>query len=215
MALTGKKLVIGVTGNIACGKTFLLEKFSAIAKEEKIKFYIINIDLIRRNILTTSKSQKHIRLRKILNKKLGLNLLDKNIKINGQILGTIIFNNKNKMDVYKKIINPEILKIAKEEIKKRKGIIAIEWAMLAEDNFLNLARHVIFVKCNKKVQNKRLIKPDIPLSQLKLRIKSQTPTMKKIKLIKQKLNKNNKFFIFDTSDNPDLPKYKLLFKKIT
>lgn len=212
-----KKYIFGVTGNISSGKSFLLKIFPDISEKRKMNLHIIDVDQLRRYILIYSKKSRHIILRKELNEKLGLSLNDNDIKINGELPGEKIFHDKGKMLLYKKIVNPEIFLLIKEEIEKFNGLIAVEWAMLAEDNMLNIVNNnVILVKCNERTVKMRTINPDIPESQMLARINFQTNVEDKIKIIQEKIQSDNKGFLilFDTSNNPKIDAYEDLFNNL-
>src|SRR3989339_771829 len=126
MELTGKK-IFGITGDIASGKTFTCNKLVKIATKKKIKLQILSVDDIRRNILSKSKKQKHIDLRKLLIKKLKLKKIDKKYAfINLLEISNRIFGNVNNMKFFRSQVNKETYLIIKNHILKTKDIIILE-----------------------------------------------------------------------------------------
>ena len=182
------KEVFGVTGNIASGKSYALDTFKQIAKKENIKISLVQVDEIRREILTSSKDLTFIKLRQTLVEKLNLSLIQNSpyYAISGLELGETIFSSEKKMETYKDIVNPFIRDILTSKINNSKGIIVVEWAMLAEDGWLDLVNgNVVLLKCSESTQSNRLMDTDLPLSQLHKRIKFQLNTKRKTNLIKK------------------------------
>lgn len=211
------QIIFGVTGNIATGKTYACRMFSGIAKERRISFHHIDVDKIRRHILLHSLSKKNKEIRKILIKKLNLKNNNKNFEIDGLTLGEKIFSDKKAMTIYKAIINNEIVRTIESKIKKLNGIIAIEWAMLIEDNLLSLAgNNIVLVTCGKEIQKMRLINSDLPKAQLEKRIKVQSEDVEKInKILKQQKEEGKgKLFIFNTTKSPQKSEYEKFFTKL-
>jgi len=208
-----KKLIFGITGGLGVGKSYTGNKLQEIFKEERIELAIIEIDLIRRHILKNSIERKHIEIRKRLIKKLQMETYEENYSINGRILGEMIFNDQNSMFEYKKIVNNEIKRIVKSEIKNRKEkYFAIEWSMLAEDGYLPLVKNnVLIVSCDKNMVLRRLKGADLPKSQLVARMAVQPSPAETIKKIKKE---KAKYIIFDTSTNPAKNEYRKLTKNI-
>ena len=103
------KKVIGTTGSIGSGKSYAVDIFKKICKEKRINAIFLDVDDIRRNILSKENIDRNQ-----LNQK--------------------IYNDKNAMEEYKQFINPKIKKYLNEQISKNDGVIFIEWALLIEDN---------------------------------------------------------------------------------
>ena len=116
------KKVIGTTGSIGSGKSYALDIFKKICKEKRINAIFLDVDDIRRNIL----SKENI-ARNQLNQK--------------------IYNDKNAMQEYKQFINPKIKKYLNEQISKNDGVIFIEWALLIEDNLYDIVDSIIMIYC--------------------------------------------------------------------
>ena len=119
------KKVIGITGSIGSGKSYVVDIFKKICKEKKINAIFLDVDDIRRNILDKEN-------------------VDRN-QLNHKI-----YNDENAMEKYKKFINPKIKKYLNEKISKHDGFIFIEWALLLEDNLYDLVDSVIMIYCQKK-----------------------------------------------------------------
>ncbi len=179
------KKIIGITGSIGSGKSYAVEIFKKICKENKINAMFLDVDDIRRNILEKEN-------------------IDRN-KLNEKI-----YNNENAMKEYKEYINPKIRNYLNEQIRNNEGIIFIEWALLLEDNLHDIVDSVIMVYCEEDMQIKRLENGDLGKEKIIKRIKMQLTNEEKIQKLKQ-LQKE--FFIIDTTNNPKENEYEELLKK--
>jgi len=179
------KKVIGITGSIGSGKSFSVNIFRKICKENKIRAIFLDVDDIRRSILEKDK-------------------IDRN-ELNPQI-----YNDKNAMKEYKKYINPKIRNYLNKEIKKNDGIIFIEWALLLEDELYDIVDSIIMVYCQEEIQIRRLENGDLGKEKVIKRIKMQLNNEQKIEKLKQ-LKKE--FFIIDTTNNPQESEYEEILKK--
>lgn len=198
-------------------KTFLCEQLESIAKLYNQKIKIINVDQIRRLILSHSQNKKYINLRKKLAQKLNLQTNLPTHQIDWKVLWNKIFFNPKDMEIYKSTINPHITNIIKNKIKKYNWIVLLEWAALVEDWLLPICSYnVILTKCSKAAQIQRFEKSDLPLEQLRKRLQHFLPNIKTINIIKNMINAAWRWnlIIFDTSNNPSKSEYFKLFNKI-
>lgn len=179
------KKIIGITGSIGSGKSYAVDIFKRICKENKIKAIFLDVDDIRRNIL-------------------------KEENIDRAQLNQKIYNDKKSMEEYKQFINPKIKKYLNEKISQNDGIIFIEWALLLEDNLYDIVDSIIITYCQEKIQIERLENADLRREEVIKRINLQLTNEQKIDKIK-KIRKE--FFIIDTSDNPNEKEYEELLKK--
>jgi dephospho-CoA kinase len=209
------RLVFGICGNIACGKTYASKILGEIAIRQKHLYNRIDVDGIRRYILSESLLEKHIAVRRKLIRSLNLDIINKPYTINGSLLGNVIFSSPEKMDLYRKIVNGEIAKQLKEKIYNLEDIVAVEWATLLHDQLLPLVNHnILLVTCSKDEQKRRLINPDIPQDQLKQRLNFQKSVNRKMRYLKEFSTNPDKLIIFDTGNNPPESAYEDIFDKI-
>lgn len=179
------KKVIGITGSIGSGKSYAVDIFKKICKENKIKAIFLDVDDIRRNIL-------------------------KEENIDRTQLNQKIYNDKKSMKKYKQFINPKIKKYLNEKISQNDGVIFIEWALLLEDNLYDIVDSIVIIYCQEEIQIKRLENGDLGKEEIIKRINLQLTNEQKIDEIK-KVGKQ--FFIIDTSHSPKEYEYKELLKK--
>lgn len=167
-------LVIGLTGNIGCGKSSL----SYILKQKSLD--IIDADIISREIMNDKELLTEV-----------FNVFGDNIKgIDGSLdrkkLGSIVFNDDNKLISLNNITHPAIKKEIKRRIKdiesSNRNIVVVDAALLIEGEFLDLVDKLIVVTCDEKIQINRIIKRDNTTREEALkRINSQMSQDEKIK----------------------------------
>ncbi len=95
------------------------------------------------------------------------------------------------MEIYKELINPEIIEALKLKIESLEGVVLIEWAMLIEDWMMSLAdNNVILLWIDEDLQLQRLENGWLSNSEIRHRIKftnsSWTDNREKIILKAQK-----------------------------
>ncbi|GAA0862316.1 dephospho-CoA kinase [Paraclostridium tenue] len=167
-------LVIGLTGNIGCGKSSL----SKILRQNSID--VIDADIISREIM----DNKSI-LTEIFNS-FGEQVKRENGTLDRKKLGSIVFTNDEKLIKLNNITHPAI----KKEIKKRiedikannRNIVIVDAALLIEVNFLDLVDKLIVITCDEKIQIERIISRDnFTREEAISRIKSQMSQGEKLK----------------------------------
>ncbi|MBI5418089.1 dephospho-CoA kinase [Candidatus Poribacteria bacterium] len=99
-------LIVGLTGNIACGKTTAANFF------KKLGAHVIESDEIARGFTIPGTPQYAEILRFF-----GKDILDSEENINRARLGSIVFSNKEKLKVLNKILHPPTIDTIKQEIK--------------------------------------------------------------------------------------------------
>jgi dephospho-CoA kinase len=197
------KFILGVTGSIGCGKTYACNLLIQSAIKQKINTNYINIDYIRRNILSTEENYSEVR-KKLVNI-FGENIENKDSSISRTKINNIIFYDNEAMSKFKTITYPYIKTEVNNQIKN--GFNLIEWALLVEDEFISLIdKTVLVVTCNYQTQLNRIKDKEI-----QKRINLQLSNQEKI----EELKKQNKIiYQFDTTNNPSKKSYDNLFEKI-
>lgn len=168
--------IIGLTGNIACGKSTV----AAIFKE--LGATLIDADKVARDIVGKDKPA----LGKIINH-FGNEILNKDGTLNREKLGRKVFNHKNQRQILNDITHPEIFKEINNLIEKYRSegqkIVIIEAALIVErEKLIKIIDKLIVVSTSKDIQIKRLKDRDgFSKEQAILRINSQIPIEEKIK----------------------------------
>ena len=143
-------MIVGLTGGIGSGKSVAGKYFNELGID------IIDADDISRSIL-----DNNIKARKLFLENFGNNFLDKNNKIDRDLLRSEIFKNPDKKDLLESIIHP----IVKEEISKfieqSNSIYKIIMVpLIFETNSQNFYNKIIVVDCDINHQIDRASKRD-------------------------------------------------------
>ncbi|MDY6154283.1 MAG: dephospho-CoA kinase [Terrisporobacter sp.] len=167
-------LVVGLTGNIGCGKSSLSDIFRA----EGIK--IIDADIIARQIYEDEKL-----LRKVY-ETFGNDIKNEDGSLNRKALGRIVFSDDEKLIQLNKLTHPVIRQKVSDEIEEYKSqneeIVILDAALLVESDYLNFIDKLLVVTCKENIQIERIIARDnCSIEEALGRIKSQMSQENKVK----------------------------------
>lgn len=167
-------LVLGLTGNIGCGKSSL----SNILIENKID--VIDADIIARHIF-----EDRYLLDRVF-EIFGESIINDDKTLNRKTLGNIVFNNDEKLTLLNSLTHPrikeKILNKINEAKNDSKDIIVIDAALLVEGGYLDIVDKIVVVTCNEEIQIQRIQKRDKCSKEEAIsRIKSQMKQEEKIK----------------------------------
>ena len=167
-------LVVGLTGNIGCGKSSLSDIFRA----EGIK--IIDADIIARQIYDDEKL-----LRKVY-ETFGNVIKNEDGSLNRKALGRIVFSDDEKLIQLNKLTHPVIRQKVSDEIEEYKSqneeIVILDAALLVESDYLNFIDKLLVVTCKENIQIERIIARDnCSIEEALGRIKSQMSQENKVK----------------------------------
>ena len=167
-------LVVGLTGNIGCGKSSLSDIFRA----EGIK--IIDADIIARQIYEDEKL-----LRKDY-ETFGNDIKNEDGSLNRKALGRIVFSDDEKLIQLNKLTHPVIRQKVSDEIEEYKSqneeIVILDAALLVESDYLNFIDKLLVVTCKENIQIERIIARDnCSIEEALGRIKSQMSQENKVK----------------------------------
>lgn len=167
-------LVVGLTGNIGCGKSSLSDIFRA----EGIK--IIDADIIARQIYEDEKL-----LSKVY-ETFGNDIKNEDGSLNRKALGRIVFSDDKKLIQLNKLTHPVIRQKVSDEIEEYKSqneeIVILDAALLVESDYLNFIDKLLVVTCKENIQIERIIARDnCSIEEALGRIKSQMSQENKVK----------------------------------
>jgi len=168
--------ILGLTGNIACGKSTV----AAIFKE--LGATLIDADKVARDIV----GKGNPALKKII-KHFGNEILNKDGTLNREKLGRKVFNDEKARQILNDITHPEIFKEINNLIEKYRSegqkIVIIEATLIVErEKLKKIIDKLIVVSASKDIQIKRLKERDgFSKEHAILRINSQIPIEEKIK----------------------------------
>ena len=176
----GEIVIIGITGSIATGKTY-------VEKLIKAKGYqVIDADHIAHQALY----QNTDAYEKIVSE-FGKTILNKNHSINRRKLGQIIFRDAHKKRLLESIIHPFVIDKIKQKIeqKAKNKILFISVPLLYETNMENMFDKVIVVYTSEEKQIERLMNRD--------KIDKETALLKIINQMPLETKKNKADILID------------------
>ena len=172
-------LIVGLTGGIVGGKSTVASMF----KDLGVK--IVDADKLGHSVILPHRPawKKIIRL-------FGKDFLRKDLTIDREKLGKIVFANQTLLKKLNEITHPEIIKLIKKEINLAKNkthsqekILIIDAALIYEAKIDRLMDKIVVVYIDEDEQIKRLIKRNnLSKDEALQRIKSQMPMKEKAEM---------------------------------
>lgn len=167
-------LILGLTGNIGCGKSSL----SKILMQNNID--VIDADIISRNIFEDKE------LLNLVFENFGENIKNLDGSLNRKALGNIVFNDDQKLVILNGLTHPKI----KEKILSKineirnigKSLVVIDAALLIEGGYLDILDKLIVITCKESIQISRIqLRDNLTKEQAISRMNSQMSQDEKIK----------------------------------
>jgi len=161
-------MIIGVTGNIASGKTEVAKLL-----KQKLGGIVINADRVAHELYAP-----HTPVWQSVVRTFGKEILKKNTQeIKRNVLGSMVFHDSAKMKALENIVHPFVVKDIKKRIatlqKKTPAMpIILEAVKLLDSKLLDLVDKVCFVSTTKEIQIARLLAKDVSMEEALARIDS-------------------------------------------
>jgi dephospho-CoA kinase len=168
--------VIGLTGNIACGKSVVARMF------EELGAKIIDADRIARLVVEPGEPAW-----KEIVEKFGEGILNTDRTIDRNKLGEIVFNDNEKREELNRITHPKIIEGIKKRIEEYReekvNVVMVEAALIVEKGGMRpIISDLIVVIADEETQIKRLIeRSGLSREEALSRISSQMPISEKVK----------------------------------
>ncbi len=167
-------LVVGLTGNIGCGKSSLSKIFIDNGLD------IIDADIISREIMNDHD------LLDLVFETFGDEVKSIDGTLNRKKLGSIVFNDDKELIKLNNITHPAIKRKINSRIEyllnNQTNIVIVDAALLIEGKFLDLVDKLVVVTCDEKIQLERIMKRDnLDIEDVLKRIKSQMKQSEKVK----------------------------------
>ena len=145
--------IIGITGGVGAGKSYILDYI-----QENYKARIIKTDEAAELLRTPG----HRCYEKIV-ELLGNAILNENKTINKNKMAELIFSNQEKLEKINGIIHPEVNRYVMEEIEKEKiagenDYFFIESALLIENHYDEICDELWYIDTKEEIRRERLKK---------------------------------------------------------
>lgn len=169
-------LIVGITGGMGTGQTtlakFLEEMGVKIIYADKIAHHIVNRDA---------------EVKKNLRKAFGNNIYTRNGKLKRKLLGGMVFNDENRVQLLNKIVHPPMAAQIIEEIERAREsgkypIIALDAPLIFEADLEKMFDTIVVVTSKMANRISRIEQRDgLPKKEIMRRIRKQLPVEEKAK----------------------------------
>lgn len=197
-----KQYLIGLTGEIGSGKSYVGGQLVKLAKKDKIVAHNIELDLLAQQIQEDLSEEKYELVRQEIINNFGKEVSKTDGSIDRKALGEIVFADGEKLSKLNEIMHTPILVRLRKELKNKEGLIILNAALLAETEMMDLSNYnLILLNVNEKNQEQRLIKRGLSKEQIKRRLASQYDFAKKKKIIEKAISnyQHGQLFILENS----------------
>ncbi len=198
--------IMGVTGTIGAGKSFISNKFEEIGKERGVEVHNIDLDKIWHQILGELTESLYVKTRKNIVDYFGKDLQMEDGFIDRQALGKIVFEDPEKMKKLNEFMIKAFLVKIKRELYNKKGLILLNGALIIESNMTFFCNNnVVIVAISDEEQDSRLKDRWFSSEQRIQRIKSQYNFEQKKEVLDNQISKDNygNAFVINNSDSYD------------
>lgn len=145
-------MIIGLTGGVGSGKSTVLTIL-----QDKYKAHIIEADKIAHTLITPGHNCYDV-----IVKEFGAKILSEDKTIDRKVLGSIVFKDKDKLEILNQIIHPAVKTEIKIKIKliqdnDPKAIIVIEAALLIEAGYRDVCDSFWYISTEYPIRKQRLM----------------------------------------------------------
>ena len=182
------KFILGVTGNIACGKSTVARMFKTG------DCLLIDADKLSRRLIARG-GPVYRKIKKLFGEK----VLKRGGFIDRKKLGEIVFSDRDALKKLNRLMHPEIIRLIRGSIdRSKKKLIILDAALIVEAGLSGLMDKLVVVRAGKSQQVRRAQKSlGLNKKEVSLRMESQ---------ISQ--NKKSRFADFIIDNNKSLAKTK-------
>jgi pantetheine-phosphate adenylyltransferase len=158
------QFLIGVTGGIGCGKSFVTKKLVEIAENDPVYkglFHSIDMDELGRYILKDSTEDIHMLIRDKVAKAIKKELIVEG-KIDIHMLLIKLFDSPESTNIrkrFEKIMEEPMTHLLRKRLRPLRGVILISSALFVESKICDLVNNnILFIECTERTRLTRLIK---------------------------------------------------------
>lgn len=149
--------LIGITGKMAAGKSFLIEKL----KSKNLDCVFIDVDQFRRDLFNNMDYVAEL--------KSTIFELNSYAEINSIVLNQYIYEDEKYMEAYKKILYKYLFAY----LDSFERNVIVEWALILQDNLADKFTKIVYVDTNDEVILERLVDGDLEIEEVKKRLSLQ------------------------------------------
>ena len=140
-----RKLVIGIMGGIASGKSTLAGVFAELGAT------IVDADVIGHQVLERPEVKERVRI------VWGDSVFSADGSIERSRLGAEVFSNPEAMSKLSSIVHPLILETLSEEVRESDSTVVLDAALLDEFSLTAICDHLVFVESPTELREQRAL----------------------------------------------------------
>jgi pantetheine-phosphate adenylyltransferase len=198
----GKRIIIGVTGTIGAGKSYVTNQLVEAFNKEDRPAYNIDLDAIAHDILDSLDEPIYRKVRNDITHSFYNKVDGYKGSIDRAKLGEIVFNDPMKMQILNSIMIPAMLTRIKREIANKEGIFFINGALLIEAGWNKLCNNnIVLVGCDEQTQHERLADRGHDEEEIKKRVGAQLKFHEKHVQLRELIKQDSygRIYLFDNS----------------
>lgn len=208
--ISGQYLV-GLTGEIGSGKSYIGQKLVQLAQKKGLKAHNVELDHLSWQIQEDLQEEKYALVRKQITDLFGAQVAEADGSINRKILGEIVFADQAKLNKLNEIMATPILVRLRRELKDKKGLIFLNAALLVESSMGQLVNYnMLLLSVSEKTQQERLLGRGLSQEQIQRRLRSQYNFLNKKKHLEKDIKKHGQgqiwFLNNDSASEKDIEK---------
>lgn len=197
--------IIGVTGEIGVGKSYICQKIVDFGEKNDIEVHHIELDFLAHDIYETLQDPRYAAVRNEIAKNFGESVKNDDGTVSRKVLGELVFNDQEKLDVLNSIMYTPILVRLRRELYGKKGLILVNAALIAESDMAYISNNnVILVRADEKIQQKRLESRGLNQEQIKTRLSSQYDFAEKKRLLEEIIARDGQGKIIEIENNGEI-----------
>jgi len=194
--------VIGITGEIAAGKSYIANSFVELGKNRGIEVHNIDLDTISHEIVSVLDHPRYQKIRQQIFTTFGNELKQSDGSVDRKKLGELVFEDRNELRKLEQILWQPVFVRLRRAMYKKSGLILLNAALLAESKMAALCNNtVILVSVDKTIQHNRLEQRGLNDHQIERRLACQYTFEQKQQALQSSIEHYNfgKTIVFDNS----------------
>ena len=196
--------MLGITGEIGAGKSYVSEKFVQLGKERGIEVHNIELDHIVHRIYDTLKAPRYMKVRNEIADAFGDDVILPDLTIDRKALGEIVFQDSEKLSRLNGIIYRPLMLRVRKDMYGKKGLILFNAVLIAESDMSYMSNNnVVVVTADKESKDVRLTEKGLTYEQIERRLKSQYSSEDKISGIEKTIEESGYGKIWELDNSAD------------
>lgn len=202
-ARMSRQYIVGVTGEIGAGKSYVSQQFAEFGKHRGIEVHDIELDQIGHKILGELKQSKYDEVRQKIADTFGEHVRKEDGTIDRKSLGDIVFADSEALDRLNNIMETPLLVRLRRDLYGKQGLILFNAALIAKSDMSYLCNNnVVLVYADKQTQENRLASRGLSQEQVQRRLQSQFDYYGKKTSLQQAIDRDNQgnIWVVDNSE---------------